>query len=189
MHGKKLVRSGLLSLVTILGSIPFATAQGIREGATLQLLSNLHPDIERRLLYTMNYQLPNLLPVCSEVTVRKLKRKEMTFDYQGVTYKIEYEKHTRGAGVAFETALGYYFGSSCDQAQVSALTGVDREGVERGQAIIGMSRDAGLLAMGRPPVHVNPTPQNQQSWTYWKNRFGKLVVEFDNEGKVSNVIR
>jgi hypothetical protein len=179
---KTLLRASAL-LVSICLS-PLVHAGEFKEGDKLQTLTNLHPDMARRQLYTMNYQQDGLIPVCSEVTVKKISGKEMVFDYQGAEFTLEYEKHTKGAGVSFQAALETAFGPACDQAKISKLGQLDQEGIRSGKPRIGMTKDGIHFAMGRPPMHATPS-LDVSYWLYWANRFGKTGIEFDDKGKVS----
>lgn len=180
--------SALLLALTIAAVSPLAGADDapIKKGDKLQTLSNLHPDMGKRVLYTMNYQLPGLIPVCSEVTVKKIGRSSMTFTYEGMDFQFEYDGHTEKAGVPFAKVLNAFFGPACDKAKIDSLSTLDREGISTGKPVLGMSRDGVLFAMGRPPFHANPSLETRE-WMYWKNRFGRTAVEFDGEGKVSNI--
>ncbi|MFT3930311.1 MAG: hypothetical protein QM709_08455 [Spongiibacteraceae bacterium] len=157
-----------------------------KEGDKLQTLTNLHPDVARRQLYTMNYQQPGLIPVCSDVTVKKISGKEMVFDYQGVEYSYEYEKYTKGAGVSFQAALETAFGPACDKAKIGKLSQADQEGIRSGKPRVGMTKDGIYFALGRPPQHANPS-LDVSSWLYWENRFGKMGIDFDDKGKVVGI--
>jgi len=172
-------------LLTALVASPSAFAE-IKKGDKLQTLSNLHPDMGHRLTYTINYQLPGLIPVCSEVVVKSIGKSEMEFEYSGLVYTMEYEKYTKGAGVAFPIALAYYFGPTCDQAKLKAFGKVDKDGIVSGQPRVGMTKDGILFAMGRPPVHATPNLEANY-WLYWKNRYGKTAIIFDENGKVTEI--
>jgi hypothetical protein len=177
-------RIALLSvMLTALAASP-AIANDIKKGDKLQTLSNLHPDMAKRLLYSTNYQQPGLIPVCTEVTVTKISGKKMEFDYQGVVYSFEYDKHTRGAGVAFQDVVKTYFGAACDKAKMNALGATDKEGIRSGQPKVGMTKAGIMFAMGRPPFHANPN-LDANYWLYWKGKFGKTGIEFDDKGKVT----
>jgi len=160
----------------------------IKPGDKLQALANLHPDMQRHVLYTLNYQLPGLLPVCSEITVTKVSSRKLTFTWQGVQYEMGYEKYTQQVGVSFQQAVLTYFGSACDKAKMQKLGPADQEGIRTGQPAAGMTRDGVLFAMGRPPIHANPD-LNAPQWRYWRNRYVTQSIEFDAQGKVSRVVQ
>ncbi len=86
----------------------------IEAGSTVQALSNLHPDLDKNRLYSVNYQMPGLIPVCSTLEVKKVKKKKMVFSWNGTDYTFLYDKHTKKAGVSFQERLASFFGSQCD---------------------------------------------------------------------------
>lgn len=173
-----------LFIFTVAGS--FAQAADYNKGSTLFLLSNLHPDISKNLLYTMNYQLPNLIPICSEVTVISKSKKKFTFSLEGREYIMAYDKHTKKAGVAFNTVLDFYFGSRCDKEAIKGLSSVDRKGIRKGIPYVGMTRQGLIYAMGRPPIHANPN-LDSDTWMYWLNRFKRQAIDFDDNGLVEEI--
>jgi hypothetical protein len=48
-----------------------------------------------------------------------------------------------------------------------------------------MSKDAVVMAYGYPPSHKIPTLDSNM-WTYWRDRFRRVFVYFEN-GKVVNI--
>jgi len=69
---------------------------------------------------------------------------------------------------------------------LEGLTPKDLEGVSAGRAMVGMTKDGVLTAMGYPARHRTPSLQDRE-WTYWKNRFTTLVVVFDDAGVVTAI--
>lgn len=65
------------------------------------------------------------------------------------------------------------------------LSGIDQKGIREGKAYKGMSKDGVRMALGYPAVHRTPSLDGD-TWTYWRNRFTNLVVEFKN-GKVARI--
>ena len=161
-----------------------ASAADIKEGDKLQTLSNLHPDKQE--IQSMNYQLPGRLPICSDITVTKVSKGSIKFDSSGTEYEFVLDKHTKGADVSLQQAAQAYFGPKCDQARIKSLSKADQDGIASGRANVGMTREGVLLALGRPPFHANPN-LDVPEWMYWRNRFGRMAVQFDDKGKVTNV--
>jgi hypothetical protein len=173
--------------VSIVLSAVWAAAAGaadIKEGDKLQTLSNLHPD--KQAIHSINYQLPSRIPVCSDVTVKKVSKGAMVFDYSGAEYEFVLDKHTKGADISLQQAAQTYFGPKCDDAKMKSLNKLDQEGIASGRAQVGMTREGVLLAMGRPPFHANPSLEVSE-WMYWRNRFARIAVQFDDKGKVVNI--
>ena len=157
------------------------------KGDKLVTIANLHPDMQRHVLFTMNYQLPGLIPVCSEVTVIKANKKGAVFEHNGQEFELAYDGYTKGAGVSFQQAVEtLYFGKSCDKARIQKLGKIDQDGIKSGLPKVGMTRDGVLIAMGRPPFHANPD-LSANSWRYWRNRYGQMVVNFGDDGKVASI--
>ena len=159
---------------------------GLKQGDKLQLRSNLHPDFARNTIYTTNYQLPDVIPVCTEVTVVDSKEKVLTFNWNGRDMEFAWDKHTRRAGVQLDTLLADFFGTHCDQAAMDTLSAIDKEGIETGKPRVGMSKQGILFAMGRPPYHANPSLDSNR-WTYWRNRFARMIITFDDNGIVTKI--
>jgi hypothetical protein len=156
------------------------------KGQELYTLSNLHPDLNKKLLYTMNYQLPNLIPVCSKISVVKKSGKSFVFTWKNAEYTMKYDKHTKKSGVPFDTVLGDFFGKACNKSKIDSLSEIDKKGIKRGIPYKGMSRQGILYAMGRPPYHVNPDLEGY-TFMYWLNRFKRKAIDFDDNGIVEDV--
>lgn len=76
--------------------------------------------------------------------------------------------------------------TAASPVSLEGLTPLDLEGVKAGKAMVGMTKDGVLTALGYPAQHRTPTLQSNE-WTYWKNRFTTLVVVFDNGGVVTAI--
>lgn len=163
-----------------------ATALNFKEGDTLQALVNVHGDLTRGKLYALNYQLPEMIPVCSEIRVDSIKTKAIKITYQGSHYSYLWDGHTKKAGQSLAENFQLFFGKECDKNALAKLNKKDKAGVEEGTAQVGMSKQAVLFAMGYPPIHATPTIE-ENSWLYWRNRFGKRAIEFSKDGKVSKI--
>ena len=185
-----LVRSAIALIACCVAPLAIAKnpPTGLKPGDKLYTIANLHPDAQRHLLYTLNYQLPGvMIPVCSEVTITEIHAKKLSFTYSGQEYDLEYDSFTKNAAVSFPDAVkGIFFGTSCDKAKMDSLSKVDRDGIHAGQPRVGMTREGVLFAMGRPPFHATPDLASD-TWMYWRNRYGKQAVEFGPDGKVSNI--
>lgn len=97
-----------------------------------------------------------------------------------------YDKHSKKAGVAFNTVLDFYFGSRCDKEKIKGMSGVDQKGIRKGIPYVGMTREGIVYAMGRPPIHVNPK-LNSNTFMYWLNRFKRQAIDFDDNGLVEEI--
>lgn len=102
----------------------------------------------------------------------------------------------KGIRVSFEfneTRMGMDFKhyieriTSPKPIELTGLSALDRRGVEQGRALPGMSKRGVMTALGYPAVHRTPSLESN-IWTYWKNRYLTLRVEFTPDGQVSRVV-
>lgn len=195
---KAFTASALLAALTITGcnstSSPSAAEDaatnkaGIIEGATVYSLVNLHADAANNRLHAMNYQLPKLMPICSEFVIDDIETKVIEMSHKGIKYTYLWDKYTKNSGQSLNANFALFFGKSCNEAKakVSTLSALDQKGIKRGKAIKGMSKEGILLAMGRPPIHATPDLEGD-IWTYWINRWARNVLEFDESGKLKHI--
>ncbi|MFW6415199.1 MAG: hypothetical protein ACOCZ2_02675 [Thermodesulfobacteriota bacterium] len=66
------------------------------------------------------------------------------------------------------------------------LSSKDREGIEIGEAKTGMSKQGVKVALGYPAKHRTPSLEND-TWTYWQNRFNTRVIHFNDQDKVTDI--
>ena len=147
-------------------------------------LVNLHPDEPRQRLYSVNYQQSGLIPLCSKVKIESVETRKMTFRLLDSGREYEYLFHN-SLRDPIAKHLDKVFGKKCDTASVEKMSEVDRKGVRSGTVLLGMTKRGVILAVGYPPEHATPS-LDSDIWTYWKNRFGKMKVNFAN-GKVSEI--
>jgi hypothetical protein len=187
------MKKTLLLTLLLISSYSLAKSKEVLDANGVDMLTadkvytivNLHPDEQNSRLYTVNYQLPSLLPRCTEIKVKKFSRKKFIFEVptRGKTYTYIYHK---AAAEDLKDHLKLYFGTSCDEAKVKRMSKKDQEGIKIGRPILGMTREGVLLAMGRPPKHVNPILDTYE-WMYWKNKFARTAVTFNDQGIVTGI--
>lgn len=153
--------------------------------ADVYTLVNLHPDEVKARLYTVNYQQPGLIPVCTKVTLIDANRKALKFKVVDIDRQYMYYLH-RSLPEPFTQHLGQIFGKQCPKDKIATMSKLDRDGIKAGIAKLGMTKDAVYIAMGPPPAHATRSLESNE-WTYWQNRWGTMRVEFKN-GKVSRIV-
>lgn len=183
----------LIATALLLGTHGFVGAKELLDANGVDMLTaekvynivNLHPDEQNSRLYAVNYQLPSLLPRCTEINAKKLSRKKFIFEVpsRGKTYTYIYHK---AAAEDFSEHLKLYFATTCDTSIVNSMSKKDQEGIKLGRALIGMTREGVLLAMGRPPKHVNPV-LDVYEWMYWRNKFARTAITFNDKGIVTGI--
>jgi len=174
--------------VAACGSVELKDSQGndlTAPGAKVQTLTNLHPDEVRSRLYAVNYQLPGLIPLCSDVTIVEVSGKRLIFTLNATGKQYTYDYH-RSAIDPMEAHLRLYFGAECNSAEVQRLSAIDQEGIRLGKVKVGMSKAGVKYAIGYPPKRDTPTLEGTD-WKYWNNRFNTMIVVFDEQGKVKEI--
>lgn len=76
--------------------------------------------------------------------------------------------------------------TSSEPVPVSDFSEKDQEGIAKGKALPGMSKKGVLAALGYPAAHYTPSLEGD-TYYYWKNRFMKTRVDFNEKGIVVSV--
>lgn len=177
---------GLLGTFLLSGTSLAADAPSMVNASGIYTLTNLHPDLENRRLYSTNYQQTYLMPVCTEVEITKLSKKKMIFRVKDTGIEYEYLWHKKATPGGLNANIEKHFGSDCPQAEIATLSKLDQDGIKSGQPAMGMTRRGIIIAMGYPPEHVTPS-LDQNLWMYWRNKFARRSVRFDADGKVDEI--
>ena len=154
--------------------------------AGVYTLVNLHPDQENSRLYSVNYQLPFRIPVCTEVRITKLKKKQMLFEVVDSGREYDYRLHKKATPEGFNAHLAKYFGRECPEEEIKSLSEIDQKGIDKGRAYEGMTKRGIEIAMGYPPTHVTPD-RDYDEWMYWMNRFNRTAISFNDAGVVDEI--
>lgn len=147
---------------------------GLPENAVT--LVNLHPDEERGQLYSVNYQQLGLIPRCTPVHIVATGNKGIKFTVTSSGRTYDYAFHDTMVD-APEKHLARYFGAACPETV--GINPLDMQGIEKGTVSEGMTKNGVILALGYPPEHATPSPERDE-WIYWKNRWDRFIVRFDN---------
>jgi hypothetical protein len=138
-------------------------------------LVGLHPNGTRPELWTMNYQEDGFLPVCTPVVIESVTAREMRFLVPSIGVRFHYRVDD-ALVEPFTTNLDRMFGTRCP-SQVEQLSPIDRDGIGRGVALVGMSRIGVFFALGPPPAHATPS-LDLPVWRYWRSRHSAFEVRF-----------
>lgn len=125
-----------------------------------------------------------VIPAGTEILITKKTRKNFTFKCDNPTKKVVYEFHKKRMAMSLDEYLEII--TSATPVSIDGLSKTDKKGVADGKAYKGMSKKGVMVALGYPAAHRTPSIDSS-SWTYWTNRFGTIVVEFDTKGLVSEV--
>lgn len=174
-----------LSLLACAGSTPPHAFDALIGSPGVVTLTNLHPDERRARLFAVNYQQEGLIPLCSEVALLDRDGERLVFSVAATGKQYEYYHHEKAAAEPFPDHLARYFGTSCRHDEIARLPAIDRQGIEQGKALVGMSKRGVVLALGYPPPHVTPS-LDADRWVYWTNRMNRVAVIFQ-DGRVSGI--
>ncbi len=120
------------------------------------------------------------------INKRRLFTKNYSFQVVGQDMTVVFEFDAKRMGMDYDQ----YMELICSPQPVSlkGLSSVDLTGVEKGKALVGMTKQGVLTALGYPAAHRTPS-LDENSWTYWRDRFRTIRVEFDQNGRVAKVIQ
>lgn len=130
------------------------------------------------------------IPAGSEITVAKRRGIVSGFT---ITAK-------DGTEVAFEYNVKNMAGMSAEEYiklitsdapvkvdEIQGLNDKDKEGIKTGKVMEGMTKEGVKTALGYPAKHKTPS-EEENVWTYWKDRWRTLTVNFE-DGKVKTINR
>src|SRR5215470_7657850 len=159
---------------------PEAAVAGLREGAPVYTLTNLHAEEEK--VSAANFQYPTVIPVCSRVTLLRAMKDYLVFSVDETGQEYWYQNHG-AVGEPFADHLARYFGPVCPKNELAALSDAERDAVRAGAVRIGMSKEAVILAIGYPPRRDTRTTELPR-WRYWTASRDDFWVVFGDDDRV-----
>lgn len=135
----------------------------------------LHPNGRRPELWTMNYQQDGFLPICTPVVIESVTAREMQFSVPSLGVRFHYRVDP-ALSQPFTAHLDQVFGTRCPPELVQ-LSAIDRDGISRGVAQVGMTRQGVFFALGPPPIEATPS-LDVPVWRYWRTRHTAFEVRF-----------
>ncbi|MDL1961309.1 MAG: hypothetical protein LWX01_06355 [Deltaproteobacteria bacterium] len=166
-----------------------AESSDIEVGKTYYLECNLHADPNKNKLSSVNYQLAGkVLKWGTPIKIKKISKGKVKFEASGENFTYEIHKRTRKI-TTVRDHLARFLTTDPNKlkTRVGSLSSVDKKGIEDARAMVGMSKQGVLIAIGYPPEFVVTDPMAASSWQYWRNRWGKFVVIFDTHAKVKDI--
>lgn len=121
-----------------------------------------------------------IVPVNTEVVIGEWRRGfTITTPAEGKVIYFEYNSRNMRMGVDEYLQLI----TSPTKVSLDGLSQKDLKGIKDGKAYRGMTKRGVRMALGYPAVHKTPSLK-ELSWTYWKNRWTVIVVDFFGDGTV-----
>jgi len=161
-----------------------AAVTGLPADTPVYTLTNLHAEEEK--VSAANFQYPDVIPVCSQVTLLKAKKDYLEFRVDETGREYWYQNHG-AVGEPFADHLARYFGPVCPQAELAALNDAERDAVRAGTVQVGMSKEAVILAIGYPPKRDTRSTELPR-WRYWSGSRADFIVVFGDDGRVEKVV-
>lgn len=135
-------------------------------------------------LYSINYKKGRLVPAgtrVDQVSVKSGRRGRISFrhiDYD-TTYTIllQAKFHPK---LTIDDIRERLLTDQPISVRMANMSDVDKEGIEKGVVLPGMSKDAVLISFGYPPEHRTASTK-MKDWYYWMHRFRSERVTFDEK--------
>ncbi|MCA8951204.1 MAG: hypothetical protein KDE27_16980 [Planctomycetes bacterium] len=138
---------------------------------------------EKDLTRTTNYRRGILLPINTEVALLSSRGDRIVVEIHPDGRKLTIENVPRHTGGSLEDAFAQVLSS--EPTDISGYSEEEQQAIEGGKAIVGMSKDAVLAAMG-PPPQTGTLSLESNTWKYWDTRFTTFNVVFGEDGRVTN---
>lgn len=159
----------------------------LKSNPELYTLYNIHVDHTQNRIFTVNYQLPGIvIPICTKVAIEGYNNSTLKFKTLPDNKNYVYLSH-RAIKDKLSDHITKVFGDECNRKEMAALSGIDKEGITKAEALPGMTKKGVLYAIGNPPSNLNKDIENSKEWTYWKNRWIKFTVIFNDRGIVESI--
>lgn len=154
-------------------------------GDTVEAAVNIHVEAKTNHIYSSNYQFPSLVPVCSKFTIDSISTTQIKLTNNETQYTFLLDEKSRQARHSLSQEFEMNFAKQCDSKKLVQLNEVDKKGIKEGKALIGMSKEGVIFAMGYPPEHA--TIYSSNFWLYWRSGTAQSALAFSKEGKVYNI--
>jgi hypothetical protein len=132
-----------------------------------------------------------IIPVGTKVHVVSLKKKTITFQPldSGITFTMTHVR--KYSTITMQEFFDRYFSIEnpvAEGGRLQRFTYEEQKNIRSGKIAVGMSKEAVLMAYGYPPTHTT-RDLSDNTWTYWRNRFVKQYVTFDDNNRVTSIRR
>lgn len=135
-------------------------------------------------LSAVNYRFGTMIPLGTKVEVLKASDKEVQCKIVETGVEFEFVSH-KSLGKGARDLFKGFFAPEDPTPRVAKLPADQQRVVRAGELMVGLSREAVLLSLGRPPPHKTVSLEAPK-WIYWKSKMGQMEVNFDDQGLVSS---
>ncbi len=139
-----------------------------------------------------NYHKGTLLPVGTKVRMISMGNRKIIFRPKGSEEDFVIVQQRKHSIITLKALFDRYFSKKDPMAPGSEFhqyTTLEQKNIEAGNVVIGMRRNAVLMAYGYPPSHKTPNLGNNV-WHYWYARIHQVTIHFkrDNVSKIETVL-
>ena len=125
-----------------------------------------------------------IIPAGSQIRMTRITSREFAFFVPEKNLEVLFEYHEPRMGMSVNQYLEKI--TSPTPVSTAGLSELDRKGIAQGKALVGMSREGVMTALGYPAAHRTPS-LDAETYVYWTNRFGTSAISFDDQGKVKKI--
>lgn len=131
------------------------------------------------------YKSWNLLPVNSKVRISGIRSNGFMMKLPSGEI-VSYIYNQKWGRKPIIEILPLLFADTDVSARISKFNEIEQEGIKNGEAEVGMSKEAVLVALGYPATHRTPSIE-ENIWEYWQTGRKVYSVEFESN-RVSQVV-
>jgi hypothetical protein len=132
---------------------------------------------------TTNYRTGTLVPINTEVQIINSDSKTIKVRIADSGQIIDITNIADYSGEDINGIFHRMFSPA--PTDLSRFPDRQRDLIRTGNAGLGMSKETVVKALGYPPSHKTPS-LDDNTWTYWRNRFRTFVVDFESD-KVASI--
>ena len=134
----------------------------------------------------VNYLRGPVIPFGTKIEVLDIDDDEVEFKVVNNGKEYSFTNEESRSGYPAKDLFKRVFSKTNPKSKLKALKKKEQRRVKGAKVKTGMSREAVLMAVGPPPPHATPSLESDE-WTYWKTRYTKMLVTFDDDGNVESV--
>lgn len=188
MNHHKVGRRLVLAMFFVVGLLLWGTSAAAQD---LYLKYNIHTQVDRANVLKgsyANYTNPGdghlIIPAGTKINITKKSRRGFYFTHDVSSQEAFVEFHEPRMAMSVDAYIDLI--TSTSPVSLSRFSATDQKGIKEGRAIVGMTREGVMTALGYPAAHRTPD-LDASRWIYWQNRFRTLAVDFGTDGKVASI--
>ncbi len=173
------------AVLTVVGCKPALPPEVLKsyQNRTLYTCCNIHHESDR--FSDANYYVGAMIPAGTPVQVQSAGRGAVTVLAGGTSLSVSQDYGREQE--SFQQYLDKLFVAGDPKARIERFAPAAQQVIHDGRVERGMTKEQVIASLGYPPTHRTASTA-ANVWTYWYNRWVTYKVQFDDQGRVSNVI-